>query len=283
MENNTRLPIKEKTVKKLFAYSGNQCAFKDCREFLVDDGGTMIGKIAHIRSPKKDGPRYDPSWSSEQCRNHENLMVLCGKHHDIVDDIDRIDEFPVSLLEEYKRAHEARFRKAESALIAKYADMTANTEPTYPTNLRGLAKVLDVEEMIDCEDDIDGIRLFVDQLAGLPHDARGFAFEVTKRMRRLGKTELLVGDVERAFDMTREELKEMMDLLEDHQIGEAEENFNGQWVVTIANRVPHNIGLPSHCNPFDEIIDYCEATGTDPSRFLENLDFALFDELAKEA
>lgn len=279
MENNTRLQIKAKTVKKLFAYSGNQCAFKDCRAFLVDEGGTMVGKIAHIRSPKIDGPRYDKTWTSEQCRHQDNLMVLCGPHHDSVDDVDREEEFPVELLEECKRVHEARFRKAESALLTRYSDMTAATDATHPKSLKGLAAVYDVEQMIDCAEEIGGICLFADQLAGLPHDARGFAFAITKRMRRLGVTELLTGDVERAFDMTTRELKEMIDILEAHQIGEAEENWEGRWVVTIANRHPHQIGLPTHCNPFDEIIEYCEATGTDPSRFLEGLDFALYDVL----
>lgn len=277
MENNKRLSVKAKTIKKLFAYSGNQCSFKDCKEFLVDDGGTMIGKIAHIRSPVSDGPRYDSACSSEQCREKENLMVLCGKHHDIIDDIDREAEFPTDLLAEYKSEHEARFKKAESALIAKYADMTANIEPTYPQTLQGLASILGISEMVECEEDIKGIKLFADQLATLPHDARGFALELTKRMRRRNTDELLVADVTRAFDLTQSELKEMIDLLYDHQIAVAEENFDGKWVVKVFNRVPHQIGLPTNCNPFNEIIEYCEATGTDPNRFLEDLNFALYD------
>jgi hypothetical protein len=277
MTNDARLAVKSKTIKKLFAYSGNQCAFKDCRELLVDDGGTMIGKIAHIRSPVQRGPRFDPSWSSDKCRDPKNLMVLCGKHHDIVDDCDRVHEFPVALLEEYKRSHEARFKKAENALIDRYADVTANKEPTYPKTLAGIARILGVKEMIDCQDDLEGVRLFADQLAGLPHDARGFAYKLTKRMRRLGKAELLVTDTLRAFKISQDELRDMMAILASHQIGEAEQNFDNQWVVTIANRWPHNIGMPSRCNPFEEIIEFCEASHTDPTCFLEDLNFALYD------
>ncbi|MEQ3726333.1 MAG: hypothetical protein ABNH38_02835 [Tateyamaria sp.] len=277
MDNNTRLQIKAKTVKKLFAYSGNQCAFQNCSAFLVDDGGTMVGKIAHIRSPKKGGPRYDKNWTSEKCRHQDNLMVLCGPHHDAVDDEDRVDEFPATLLESWKKKHEARFKKAESALIARYADITATIEPKYPKSLRGLAEVYGVEDMVDCQEDIEGIRLFADQLAALPHDARGFALEVTKRMRRLNKTELLASDVLRAFDLTQEDLREIMGLLEEHQLGDVEEDWERGWLIKIANRHPHQIGFPTHCNPFDEIIEYCEATGTDANRFLKDLDFALYD------
>ena len=277
MDNDTRLQIKTKTVKKLFAYSGNQCAFEDCSAFLVDDGGTMVGKIAHIRSPKKGGPRYDKNWTSEQCRHQDNLMVLCGPHHDAVDDKDRVQDFPTTLLESWKQKHEARFKKAESALIARYADITATIEPKYPSSLRGLAEVHDVKEMVDCQEDIEGIKLFADQLAALPHDARGFAFEVTKRMRRLNKTELLVSDVMRAFDLTQDDLREIMGLLEEHQLGEAEQDWERGWLIKIVNRHPHQIGLPTHCNPFEEIIEYCAATGTDPNRFLEDLDFSLYD------
>jgi hypothetical protein len=43
-----RLPITPSVIKKLFAYSGNQCAIPNCTETLVDVSGTMLGKIAHI-------------------------------------------------------------------------------------------------------------------------------------------------------------------------------------------------------------------------------------------
>ncbi|QDH35568.1 hypothetical protein [Porphyrobacter sp. YT40] len=282
MENDKRLPIKEKTVKKLFAYSGNQCAFKDCSRSLVDNGGTMIGKIAHIRSPKPKGPRYDASWSSEDCRHEKNLLILCSDHHDAIDDEDREEEFPTEMLEAWKESHEARFKRAERALIDRYADLTALSEPTYPKTLKGLGTVLNLEEMIDCPDDIRGITEFIDRLKNLPHDARGFAYNVSKRMRNLQTHELLVQDVARSFNISENELREMLEILDAHGIGGHERDFEDRIVVVISDRYPGGSFRGGECNPFHEILAYCEATGTDPNCFLEDLDFARFDVLPSE-
>ncbi|MDH1271704.1 MULTISPECIES: hypothetical protein [Rhizobium/Agrobacterium group] len=48
-----RLDPTQSTIKKLFAYSGNQCAIPDCQERLVDASGAMLGKIAISTPPKK--------------------------------------------------------------------------------------------------------------------------------------------------------------------------------------------------------------------------------------
>ena len=75
------------TEKKLMATSGNECAFPGCTEPVVDpEHNTLLGKIAHIKGKKPGARRYDKSQTDEQCRAFENLVVLCGKHHDIVDD-----------------------------------------------------------------------------------------------------------------------------------------------------------------------------------------------------
>ena len=137
-----RLPITPSTVKKLFAYSGNRCAYPGCTQDLVDEGGTMLGKIAHIHAAK-NGARYDPNMSDEQRRAFENLIVVCGKHHDIIDDPDHEAEFPAELLKEWKQKHEARFRRAEREFIDRYKDSTAATEPTYPATLDALADPID--------------------------------------------------------------------------------------------------------------------------------------------
>jgi hypothetical protein len=55
----TRLSPTPSVIKKLFAYTGNQCAMPDCQETLVDVSGTMLGKIAHICAAEPGGPRYD--------------------------------------------------------------------------------------------------------------------------------------------------------------------------------------------------------------------------------
>jgi hypothetical protein len=51
-----RLPPTPSTIKKLFAYTGNQCAMPNCKELIVDPSGTMLGKSLIFTPPKKAAP-----------------------------------------------------------------------------------------------------------------------------------------------------------------------------------------------------------------------------------
>jgi hypothetical protein len=50
---------------------------RDVREIAV--------QIAHIRSPKADGPRHDPCYPRDKLNSDVNLLLLCGVHHHPVD------------------------------------------------------------------------------------------------------------------------------------------------------------------------------------------------------
>ncbi len=52
---------------------------------MVEDSETVTGEICHIRAASSGGPRYDPAQSEEDCYAASNLLVLCGRHHKIVD------------------------------------------------------------------------------------------------------------------------------------------------------------------------------------------------------
>ena len=94
----------QKTVKHLFAVSGNRCAFPNCDSPLVEESGTVTGEIAHIRAVSENGPRFDPKQSDEERYSFDNLMLLCGRHHTIIDS--EVAQYPVALLLEIKHTHE---------------------------------------------------------------------------------------------------------------------------------------------------------------------------------
>ncbi len=95
-----------KTVKRLFAASRNLCTFLACGSPLVEASGTITGEIAHIRASSPNGPRYDSTQSDEDRHGFGNLILLCGRHHTVIDT--ELDEYPVSVLEKMKREHEAK-------------------------------------------------------------------------------------------------------------------------------------------------------------------------------
>jgi hypothetical protein len=75
------------TVKRLFAVSGNCCAFPKCNNTLVDKpSGKVTGQICHINARSAEGPRYETAQTEEQRHSYGNLILLCPIHHQVVDD-----------------------------------------------------------------------------------------------------------------------------------------------------------------------------------------------------
>lgn len=95
------------TVKKLFALSGNTCAFPSCPIPLIDpESGVIIGEVCHIKAREEGGPRYDLTQTETERNGCENLVLMCSVHHKVIDTA--IDSYPVERLQEIKRVHEAK-------------------------------------------------------------------------------------------------------------------------------------------------------------------------------
>jgi len=75
-----------KTMKSLFARSGNRCAFPDCYVPLVEENDIVTGEVCHIKARNAGGPRYDPTQTDRDRNGSANLILLCARHHKIVDD-----------------------------------------------------------------------------------------------------------------------------------------------------------------------------------------------------
>lgn len=95
----SRLPLQTTTVKKLFALSGNRCAFPNCPEKIIDTDGQVLGEIYHIEAAEQNGERYNPKSNDEYRRSFENLILMCGKHHKITNDVHKYD---ATTLKNYK-------------------------------------------------------------------------------------------------------------------------------------------------------------------------------------
>ena len=221
--------------------------------------------------PIRGGARFDPGMDEEARRAFENLMLVCGPDHDKIDDPNREDEFPPDLLRDYKRRHESRFQRAEHEFLERYRDKTRDAKPTFPTSLDALADALGNEDIRGCPDDIEGIKAFVEKLARLPRATRTFAIELAARMRDHGGNRLPVDDVEEAFEISTADLKRQLEILEHHQLGDADDHF-GRWMARLYEREPWG-------NPFVEILQFCEATGREPEELLFEMNFALYDDL----
>ena len=101
----------EQTIKKLFAHSGNICAFPNCDEEIIDKDGNVIGEICHIEAAERNGPRYNPNQTDDERKAVDNLVLLCGKHNKIIDN--DANQYTVDYLKQIKKVHESRNNRNE--------------------------------------------------------------------------------------------------------------------------------------------------------------------------
>lgn len=126
----------EKTIKRLFAQSGNICAFPGCDLPIVENAGTVTGEICHIKAKSSEGPRFDPKQSEKERHSFDNLVLLCRRHHKIIDAEPEV--YAVDALEVMKSVHEnssVRPEKAEDLFFAKI--LLNNSRQNIVTNNAG--------------------------------------------------------------------------------------------------------------------------------------------------
>lgn len=97
-----------KTFKRLFALSGNECAFPGCHVKMVNKNNAKDSNICHIEAANKGGERYNPAMSDAQRADYPNLILLCPQHHD---ETNNVDKYTVNILKEMKAQHEADIAK----------------------------------------------------------------------------------------------------------------------------------------------------------------------------
>jgi hypothetical protein len=114
----------EKTIKQLFALSGNICAYPGCQLPIVERAGTVTGEICHIKARHVGGPRFDPAQSEEDRHAFVNLILLCRHHHKVIDSEPEL--YTVDALAEMKWIHENVFGRPETPQDGFFAKILLN-------------------------------------------------------------------------------------------------------------------------------------------------------------
>lgn len=109
-DTEQHMSIPPAQLRALLQKSGNRCAFSGCRDLLLDysDDPTnpvVLSKVAHIVAESPDGPRGRYPMSQEHRNLESNLILLCSKHHDVVDGKPQF--YTVERLRQMKEDHEA--------------------------------------------------------------------------------------------------------------------------------------------------------------------------------
>lgn len=120
-------------VKRLFAFSNNQCSKPDCTNRLIaEDGNTIIGKICHIEAAKKGGPRFNEEMNNDQRRSYDNLILLCDEHHQMIDNKINEEEYDKTTLLSWKKDHYEKFLNTDYSVSEELIhDFIINTREFY--------------------------------------------------------------------------------------------------------------------------------------------------------
>lgn len=121
------------TIKRLFAVSGNRCAFPKCRTKIVQ-GDILTGEICHIKGRRRGAPRYDPKQTPLARHSYQNLLLMCSSHHTLVDA--DTESYSVEVLRNMKARHEGQWRGASSELNERAARLLAR-RPVGSVNQHG--------------------------------------------------------------------------------------------------------------------------------------------------
>lgn len=104
--------VPQKVQSALWARAAGRCQYRGCNTDLVGDlvagrQDGLFGFIAHIVADVEGGPRGDPVRSPQLARSLENLMLMCSRHHKLID-LDAVADHSEPLLLAMKAEHEAR-------------------------------------------------------------------------------------------------------------------------------------------------------------------------------
>src|SRR5690348_742444 len=96
---------------RLWGKAAGRCQYEGCPQRLWLDELTQAefntAYIAHIIADSPTGPRGHEKWSELLESDISNLMLLCDKHHRLIDIAD-VAGHSVTRLQTMKRQHEAR-------------------------------------------------------------------------------------------------------------------------------------------------------------------------------
>lgn len=103
--------IPEKIKVRLWGKAGGRCEYEGCNTRLWLDSLTQVefnaAYIAHIIADQPGGPRGDAKLSELLKSDLSNLMLMCDRHHRLIDR-DDISGHPVERLRTMKALHEKR-------------------------------------------------------------------------------------------------------------------------------------------------------------------------------
>ncbi|SDL64808.1 hypothetical protein [Nonomuraea jiangxiensis] len=276
-----RLSPTKETLRWLFSFSGNECAFPDCTSRLINPDGTFIAQVCHIEAAERGGERFNEQMSNEDRRAASNLMLMCHEHHVVTNDVQK---YTVEVLRAMKDAHEAPFRDGLQDMLARVVDWTETTTVTPARTLRAYLAYHgwdDDDDPESREGNVAVVAEFAETIRGLSRPAREMLVILLQRGRELsgqlgfGATYgVLLQEIVDATGLTWEEMISRVGQLVTRNLAKIEDedwdfhDFVGPYVTTRQYPDLH----------WDDILTFCQANDVPLKGIFVNLRFDLLDD-----
>jgi hypothetical protein len=268
-----RIP-KGDTLRELYLKSGNQCAFPDCTRLMIDSEGDFIGQLCHIEAAEKGGERFNKNQTNEERRHFSNLMLLCYEHHVKTNDV---DTYNVSVLQEMKRIHEAKFTDIASAIGIAIVDKGHSIALEQPKTLQRMHDTLkwglEADELSISRESMAAFTLKIQRL---PIRTRQVLVVIVSRLQRNPRPNdwyvfddrVLFREIAEATNLADHVLVEHVEILTKYKVGVLE----GE--PSRAIRLYRSDTDWDYCGDLNE---FCRRTGEPLRSLLVDLKFDLLD------
>jgi hypothetical protein len=240
----------------------------------------LVGEIAHIEGALPESARFNAAMTNEQRRGYENLLLMCGTHHTVVDR--GVSHWTVERLRGVKRTHEAVYTSVIDRLRRQVGDVTEGVGYTPAANGRALlhGSGLNRSELAESRGEINR---FAERLSKVPGDARSLLELIVVRGDEVpshlafshwsAEFQIPVRVLKSLADCTAVELRRHVEVLEHFDfLHRDDEPFDGPPLYIVGNSTP-GIGWAL-------LRDLRQFAGTDHAimrRILCDLDFSVLD------
>lgn len=272
-ENVKRLAPKQEVLRELYIKSGNQCAFPECHNVLVDEKGNFVGEVCHIEAAMPGGERFNPDMTNEERRSYDNLLLMCHHHHVVTDDV---KEYTVERLKKIKKEHEAKYSGIIGQMMNSVTDYGISLEYTPCSNCKRISKVLDWRLTDEQNrESAETLNKLLGKLRDLPIETRQLlGIMVMRSYQEREDCVVPIHEIEKATGLKPEDMIQNIEILGRRGIASEIE-------IDVRKNVPICIlwkDFESSWPYWNDIRRFVELTETSIKRICCDLDFSVFDE-----
>ena len=250
------------------------CAFQGCTQPLIDSNGLYVGETCHIEAALPGGERFNPNMTNEERRHRDNLILMCGRHHKVTNDV---DAWPVERLKALKKGHEDQFDEAVRLITAAgFRDVTAGVHVALPRTLQRMNDVgkwgVSVEQVR--EDSVPEVLALLEGMRKLAPATRELLLIIVERAESYRDDLGLPADeLEQATGRDADELRPHIETMSKYRVAALDEDYDWEnprwWVRTIS--------LDSGWGFWRDAKAFCEAEAIPLSTLILDLRFDVLD------